>query len=72
MFPLLPLLGLTGIFGGAGTLVWYARLSKQEKAAADRIAEEYASDLFDKAVWQLSRSEAKHISKLTKRDLEND
>lgn len=70
MFPLLPLLGLTGIFGGAGTLIWYARLSREEKAKADRIAETYASDLFDKAICQLSRSESKHVGALTRRDLE--
>lgn len=71
MFPLLPLLGMAGIFGGAGTLAWYARLSKEEKARADRVAEDYAADLFDKAVWQLNRSESRHVSKLTRRDLEN-
>lgn len=71
MFPLLPLLGMAGIFGGAGTLAWYARLSKEEKANADRMAEDYATDLFDKAIWQLSRSESRHVSKLTRNDMEN-
>ncbi len=70
MFPLVPLLGLTGLFGGAGILVWYARLSKQEKAKADRTAEDYASDLFGKAIWQLTRSESRHVSNLTRRDIE--
>ncbi len=70
MFPLIPLLGLTGLLGGAGTLLWYSRLSKEDRARADRIAEEYASDYFDKARWQLTRSEEKHILKLAKRDFE--
>ncbi len=70
MFPLIPLLGMTGLFGGAGMLVWYARLTREDKARADRIAEEYASDLFDKATWQLTRSESKHVGKLTRRDIE--
>lgn len=70
MFPLLPLLGMAGIFGGAGTLAWYARLSKEEKAEADRVAENLASDVFGKAIWQLNRSESRHVSKLTRSDLD--
>lgn len=71
MFPLLPLLGMAGIFGGAGTLAWYARLSKEEKAEADRVAENLASDVFGKAIWQLNRSESRHVSRLTRSDLEH-
>lgn len=71
MFPLIPLLGLTGLFGGAGTLLWYRQLSQEDKAAVDRMAEDYASDLFAKARWQLTRSEADHVRNLTKRDFEN-
>ena len=71
MFPLIPLLGLTGLLGGAGSLIWYSQLSKEDKARADRIAESYAGDLFDKARWQLTRSEEKHVRKLTKREFED-
>lgn len=70
MFPLIPLLGLISLMGGAGTLAWYSQLSKDDKAKADRIAEGYASDLFDKARWQLTRSEENHVRNLTKRDFE--
>ncbi len=61
MFPLVPLLGLTGLFGGAGILVWYARLSKQEKAKADRTAEDYASDLFGKAMVEECRRDRRVV-----------
>ncbi len=71
MFPLIPLLAWTGLLGGAGSLLWYSQLSKEDKAKADRIAEGYASDLFDKARWQLTRSEESHVCKLTKHHFEN-
>lgn len=71
MFPLIPLLAWTGLIGGAGSLLWYARLSKEDKAKADRIAEDYASDLFDKARWQLTRSEENHVRTLTRHHFEN-
>lgn len=71
MIPLIPLLGWTGLIGGASSLLWYSRLSRDDKAKADRIAEEYASDLFDKARWQLTRSEETHIRNLTQHHFEN-
>lgn len=70
LIPLIPLLAWTGLFGGAGTLLWYRRLSPQDKARADRIAEGYASDLFDKARWQLTLPETAHVQKLARRDFE--
>lgn len=65
------LLGLAGFLGVACDRHWHARLSAADRARADRMAEEYASDYFDKARWQLTRSEERHIRKLVKRDFED-
>lgn len=71
MFPLIPLLGWTGLIGGAGSLLWYAKLSREDKAKADRIAEDCASDIFDKARRQLARAEENRVRALTNRHFEN-
>ena len=57
---------LSGLAGSAGALLWYWRLKPEERAIADRIAEGFALDLFDKARWQLSDAEAKHVTRLTR------
>jgi hypothetical protein len=62
----IPLLILTGLAGTVSALCWYCRLSAEDRGRADRIAEGYASDLFDKARWQLSSTEAKHVHRLTR------
>ena len=64
---LIPLLGLIGLFGGASSLVWYARLSTDDKQRADKIAEDYANELYEKARAHLTQSEAHHVNTLTKR-----
>lgn len=64
------LCGLAGRLGGDSGRLWYARLSAADRARANRMAEEYASDYFDKARWQLTRSEERHIHNLVKRDFE--
>jgi hypothetical protein len=61
MYPIVPILaGFASLFG-LTTLVWYYDLSREERARADRLTAEYARSLFDKAVDDLTRSEAKSI-----------
>ncbi len=67
MFPLIPLLALAAIVGGGATLIWYDRLSKEEKERADRLACGYAREVFNKTMEELSNAEAKHVAMLTER-----
>jgi len=60
-----------GLAGSASLLWWYARLSRDEKANADAIAEGYAKSIYDKNCRHLSSSEAAHIDGLTKRHFNN-
>ncbi len=71
MFPLIPLLALASILGGAGTLRWYSCLGKECREKADRLAAEYARDLFGKRLSQLTRAEANRVHALAKRDFVN-
>jgi hypothetical protein len=71
MFPLIPLLAIFAIVGGGATLVWYDRLSKEEKQKADRIACDYAKEVFNKSLEDLTNEEAKHVAMLTKRHFVN-
>ncbi len=70
MFPIIPLLALLAIFGGGATLVWYDRLSKEEQERADRIACDYAKQVFNKSMEDLSKEQAKHVAMLTQRHFE--
>lgn len=61
--------GLSAI--GAGTLWWYMSLSAEEKRRADQMAADYASQLFEKAVDQLSVGEARRVHDLVKQHFNN-
>jgi cytoskeletal protein RodZ len=65
----LPLLAIAAILGGTGTLVWYARLSREEQEEADRKANEYAMALFSKRLEELTKAQAKQIPDKVKREL---
>jgi hypothetical protein len=61
MFPVIPLLGGLASLLGVGTLVWYYNLSHDERAEADRLTARFARELYQKAVDDLSRSEARIV-----------
>jgi hypothetical protein len=71
MFPLIPLFALFAVVGGGVTLAWYSELSKDKKEEADRIACEYAQDVFGKGLKELTKAEAQHVAMLTKRHFVN-
>jgi hypothetical protein len=71
MFPIIPLLALAGILGGGGTLLWYDAQSKEKQQEADRLAADYANQLFGKTVDELSKDEAGLVASLTEQHLAN-
>jgi hypothetical protein len=70
-FPIIPLLALAAILGGGVTLVWYDELTKEQKEEADRIAANYARQLYGKTVKQLTKEQGNHVASLTKRHFTN-
>jgi hypothetical protein len=66
MFPIIRLLAIIAVVGGSGTLIWYQKLSKEEQQAADRIAMNYARQLYGKAVNELTKDQASYVASLTK------
>jgi hypothetical protein len=71
MFPLIPLVALFAIFGGGVTLAWYSKLSPEGQESADRIGCEYAKELFDKSLKELTKEEANRVALLTQRHFVN-
>ena len=67
MFPMIPLLAILAIVGGGTTLLWYEKLSEKQKQDADRLACDYAQQLFNKSLEELTKAEAKHVAMLTQR-----
>ena len=71
MIPIIPLLSLFGIAAGSCTLYWYHNLSKSEQAKADRIAAEYAFELYEKGLDELTSHQLNHVQALVKRRFSN-
>jgi len=71
MFPLIPLFALIAILGGGATLIWYDRLSPEKQQEADRIACDYAREIFGKTMKELTKAEANQVATLTKQHFEN-
>lgn len=60
-FPLVPILAVIAIAGGASTAIWYYRLSEEDREKADERAIELAKELFNKTIEELTKKEAKQI-----------
>jgi hypothetical protein len=71
MIPLIPVFALLAILGGGVTLVWYDRLSKEERQKADRIASDYARQIFNQSLDDLTEEQAKRVAALTQRHFSN-
>jgi len=66
----IPFFGLMAAMLAAGAgyaLYWYEQLSAAEKAEADRLAVEYAKQIYNKALDQLTSSQLARICDLVKR-----
>jgi len=66
MFPVIPILALLALIGGAGTLAWYETLSDDEKDQANDLTAHYAERLYHKTVAQLTHDEAQMVHRLTR------
>ncbi len=71
MFPVIPIIAWAVVALGGSALYWYHHLSQEEKEEADRLAAGYASELFDKAVNQLTTGEARQVNALVRRHFDN-
>jgi hypothetical protein len=70
-FPIIPLLALAAILGGSVTLAWYDELSKEQKEEADRIAANYAKELYGKSMKELTKAQTNNVVSLTKGHFSN-
>lgn len=70
-FPIIPLLALAAILGGSVTLVWYDKLSQEQKEEADRLAANYAKELYGKSMRELTQAQTSHVVALTKGHFSN-
>ena len=66
MFPVIGLLGTAFAALGAYVLVWYHDLTKEEREEADRLACDYAMQIYNRKLNQLSHSEKGFINDLVK------
>lgn len=66
MVPLIPLLAIAALIGGAGTLYWYDSLSKEDKEKADAYAAELAWKLYQKSLKNLTRDQLDHVAELVR------
>ena len=64
--PVIGLLGSTFVALGVYLLAWYHDLTKDEREEADRIACEYARQLYNRRLDQLTHPEKSRINDLVK------
>lgn len=69
MFPLIPVVAVLGILAGAGGLAWYEALSTEEKENADRLASEFAWNVYDSSVKNLTQAQADNVASMVRRHL---
>jgi hypothetical protein len=66
MFPVVGLLSALCAALGLYGLYWYDNLSKEEKKEADRLAMQYASQLYNKGLDQLTSQQMTRVNELVK------
>ena len=67
--PIIPIVATTAIILGVSSLVWYSRLTGEEKQEADRRANEYAWRWFETALDGLDKVRFTRILLAVKRDM---
>lgn len=71
MFPFIPIAALLAVVGGGATLLWYDELTREEKELANRLANQYAGELFGKTVKELTKSQANAVQSLVRSHFNN-
>ena len=66
MFPVVRILAWAATALGVGTIFWYESLPDHEKEAADDIAGQYAWQVYQKSIDQLTSFELNHVQRLTR------
>lgn len=66
MFPVIGLLGTAFAALGTYVLIWYENLSREEREEADRLACDYAMQIYNRKLSQLSHPEKIFINDLVK------
>ena len=61
VFPLVPVISVLFIVFGGSSIVWYSRLSPDDRIEADRHANKVAKSLFSKAVDELSTRQKSQV-----------
>jgi len=69
VFPIIPIAALAVTALGLGTLVWYWRLSPQERERADQIANEIALEVCGKALNELSKPETRRVMTMVRKQM---
>ena len=71
MFPIIPLVCVAGFIASAIGLTWYDSLSQSEKEDADKLAADYAWQLYRCSVKNLTADQAHTVATLVKNRLYN-
>ncbi len=71
VFPIIGFAAALATATGAYGLYWYHSLSKEEQAKADRAAMEYARNLYDKGLNELTAKQLQHVHDLVKGEFES-
>ena len=69
MLPLIPILCIAALIGGASGLAWYESLSKDEQEKADKLAGELAWNLYQKSLKNLTRDQAENVAAMVQRKM---
>jgi len=66
VLPLIPIAAVVATSVGAYILAWYHNLGKDEQAEADRLANQYALDLYQTGLDKLTAQQVDRVHKLVK------
>ncbi len=69
VFPLIPVAAAAAVVLGVGALVWYSKLTPEQKRSADQRANELALEWFDKALDKLDKVSLTRVLVAVRREI---